>query len=618
MTDFRLPDLGEGLPDAEIVQWLVQEGDTVVEGDSMVEMSTAKAVVELPAPFSGKIIKFYGGPGDVIDTGEVLVSFQLEGEEAPADEPEKAPEPAEKAPEPTPEPEAVSGEGEVFKLPDLGEGLPDAEIVSWAVKEGDQVTEGDNMVEMSTAKAVVEVPSPFTGTVVKLYGGPGDVILTGAPLIEVNTGGKAPAKKPEPEMKPVKEAKGDSGTVVGAVVVGNEIKSETKTDAAGIKASAAVRAQAKKLKIDLASIQGTGPDGAISLSDVKKATAAPAAKASPGPSLSGDVSISPAAKTTAIALGIDIGLVQPEAGAKMVTKGDVLRAAKDNLGGDAPAAPIATSKDVKAAPKVRAYAASKGIDLATIRPSGHVGNITMADVDGAKAGAPPAEIPSGTYTRPERAFEVTGEPQKLVGPRRVMAQAMAKANAAVCNTSIFDEVSLSRWAGKQDITVRIMRSIIAASFAEPALNALFDGEAMEKTTSKGVNLGVAVDSPKGLFVPVIKDADKLDGAGLRAELNRLRKAIDEGTIKTSEMMGATITMSNFGMIAGRFATPIVLPPQVAIVGIGGLFEQLVLSEKGIENQRFMPISLTFDHRASTGGEAARFLAGILNDLALAF
>ncbi|MEE8294763.1 MAG: 2-oxo acid dehydrogenase subunit E2, partial [Sphingomonadales bacterium] len=597
----------------------VKEGDTVTEGDNMVEMSTAKAVVELPAPFSGKIIKFHGGPGDVIDTGAVLVSFQLEGEDAPVSEPEKAPEPKEVAAEPAPEPEVTSGQGEIFKLPDLGEGLPDAEIVSWVVKEGDQVTEGDNMVEMSTAKAVVEVPSPFTGTVVKLYGGPGDVILTGAPLIEINTGSKPSAKKPEPEMKPVKEAKGDSGTVVGAVVVGDEIKSETKTDASGIKASAAVRAQARKLKINLASIKGTGPDGAISLGDVKRAAEGGAPEVTAKPIVSGDVSISPAAKTTAMALGIDIGAVQPEAGAKMVTKGDVLRAAKDNLGGAAaPSAPIATSKEVQAAPKVRAYAASRGIDLATIKPTGHVGNITMADVEGAKAGVVQAEIPQGTYARPERAFEVTGEPQKLVGPRRVMAQAMAKANAEVCNTSIFDQVSLNRWAGKQDITVRIMRSIIAASFAEPALNALFDGEGMEKTTSKSVHLGVAVDSPKGLFVPVIKGADKLDGAGLRAELNRLRKAIDEGTIKTTEMMGATITMTNFGMIAGRFATPIVLPPQVAIVGIGGLFEQLVLNEKGIENQRFMPISLTFDHRASTGGEAARFLAGVLNDLALAF
>lgn len=614
MTDFKLPDLGEGLPDAEIVQWLVKEGDTVTEGDSMVEMSTAKAVVEIPAPFSGKIIKFHGGPGDVIDTGAVLVSFLLEGEEAPKAEPEKIAEPEEKPPEPSAEPETASGAGEVFKLPDLGEGLPDAEIVSWAISEGDQITEGDNMVEMSTAKAVVEVPSPFTGTVVKLFGGPGDVILTGAPLIEINIGSKASAKKPEPDLKPVKEAKGDSGTVVGAVVIGDKVTSETKTDAAGIKASAAVRAQARKLKVDLAAIQGTGPGGAISLSDVKKAPqggAPVAVKAT----ISGDVSISPAAKTTAKALAIDIALVAPEAGAKMVTKGDVLRAAKDNLGGGT--SPVAPSKDVQAAPKIRAFAAARGIDLATIKPSGHVGNITMADVEAASGGAAPVEA-LGPYTRPERAFEVSGEPQKLVGPRRVMAQAMARANSEVCNTSIFDEVSLSRWAGKQDITVRIMRSIIAASFAEPALNALFDGEKLEKTIPKGVNLGIAVDSPKGLFVPVIKDADQMDGAGLRAELNRLRGAIDEGTIKSAEMSGATITMSNFGMIAGRYATPIVSPPQVAIVGIGGLFEKLVLSTKGVENQRFMPISLTFDHRASTGGEAARFLAGILNDLALAF
>jgi len=121
-----------------------------------------------------------------------------------------------------------------------------------------------------------------------------------------------------------------------------------------------------------------------------------------------------------------------------------------------------------------------------------------------------------------------------------------------------------------------------------------------------------------MFVPVIKGADDIGGPGIRAELNRLRGAIDDGSIKMAEMSGATITLSNFGMIAGRFATPIVSPPEVAIVGIGGLFEKVVMTEKSIENQRVMPVSLTFDHRACTGGEAARFLAAILADLKLGF
>ena len=199
-----------------------------------------------------------------------------------------------------------------------------------------------------------------------------------------------------------------------------------------------------------------------------------------------------------------------------------------------------------------------------------------------------------------------------------MAEAMAKAGAEVCLTSIIDEISIARWPEATDITVRLMRSVVAAAFAEPALNAWFDGGKLEKTLHPHVHLGVAVDSPKGLFVPVLKNADALDGQALRAELNRLRKAIAESRIKLAELTGATLTLSNFGMIAGRFATPIVSPPEVAIVGIGGVFEKLVMTEKGIENQRFIPVSVTFDHRACTGGEAARFLRACLNDLALAF
>jgi len=433
MTVFKLPDLGEGLPDAEIVSWTVKEGDTVREGDNMVEMSTAKAVVEVPAPYSGRIVKLHGAPGDVIKTGAPLVTFQLEGDEPAKEQP--APEAetkAEEKPGQKPVPESQSGAVEVFKLPDLGEGLQEAEIVQWFVAVGDKITEGDNMVEMSTAKAVVEVPAPHSGKVVKLYGGPGDVIKTGAPLIEFDTGGKAAPAKAEtapvkvPEMKTIREAKGDSGTVVGAVVVGDTITSETRADAAGIKASAAVRAQARKLKIDLSSVAGSGPDGTITMADLKSggAPAKPAAK-SEIPAVTGDVSVSPSARATAGALGLDVSGIAPKAGGKMISKGDVLRAAKARIVGESitPAVPVATSKEVKAAPKVREMARQKGIDLKTVAPSGHVGNITLDDVI-KTAGGVSAPAPAQAYSRPERPYAVTGKPEKLVGPRRVMAQGM--------------------------------------------------------------------------------------------------------------------------------------------------------------------------------------------------
>ena len=616
MTDFKLPDLGEGLPDAEIVKWHVAVGDDVVEGDMMVEMSTAKAVVEVPSPYTGKVVKLFGGMGDVIDTGSTLISFAVGDEVVEiADAPKAVDVTEEAVVDAAP---VIEGEAEVFRLPDLGEGLPDAEIVKWHVAVGDAVAEGDLMVEMSTAKAVVEVPSPFTGTVTVLHGGAGDVIDTGAALIEMATGNAPAPQKAAPK-------KADAATVVGSVVVGTEIRSEATVSKDGIKAGPAVRAMAKKAGVDLASLKGSGAGGEITLSDVKNAPKAGEAPKAAAPQVVGEYKISPSAKALAASLALDISTLQPADG-KTLSKADVLAAVRSAMQGGAPApqtsnAPVAmtSGKNVQAAPKVRAYARDKGVDLAKVSATGPMGNVTLDDVNKAlKSDFAVSAAPTGTYQRPARAYDVTGEPQKFVGPRRYMAQAMAKANMEVCHTSIFDEADISGWLPGADITVRIMRSIIAGAMVEPAMNAHYDHETLSKTIQPHVNLGIAVDSERGLFVPVIKNADAKDGAALRADLNSLRGGIKDGTIKAADMSGATITLSNFGMIAGRFATPIITQPEVAIVGIGGLFEKLVMTDKGIGNHRHIPVSLTFDHRAATGGEAARFLGALKADLELPF
>ncbi len=656
MTVFNLPDLGEGLPDAEVVKWLVAEGDAIQEGENMVEMSTAKAVVEVPSPYTGRVVKLHGGPGDLINTGSPLVTFAVNGEVVEAEpEPEPAPE-AEAAPEavPEPKPEAKpatdapdapdTGAEEIFLLPDMGEGLPDAEIVQWLVAEGEAVTEGVNMVEMSTAKAVVEVPAPFTGIVARLYGGPGDVIETGEPLIAIITDGRVPKKAapkaPKAETEKADDSDdGDAGAVVGELIVGSEVKSDISVSADGIKASPVVRATAKKLKIDLASVAGSGADGQITLRDVRAAAEAGAGKAdtpatsdaapsAPQP-VSGDVKAGPVARSLAAELGVDLAGVTPSGPRGAISKKDVIAAAKALIAGSAQGAAVPStavpvsgisSKGVRAAPKVRAHARAKGVDLSRVQASGPEGSVTIADVNAAlqadfRIGSP--AVPSGTYQRPRRAYEVSGEAEKLVGPRRVMANMMAKAAAEICHTPIFDEADISRWPQDTDITVRIMRAVVAAAMVEPAINAWYDHEGPAKTIHGHVSLGMAVDSPRGLFVPVIKNLDSLSPAEMRAELDRHRKAIGDATITAKDMSGATITLSNFGMMAGKFAAPIISMPEVAIVGIGGLYDKLVMEERAIENHRFMPVSLTFDHRAATGGEAARFLRGLLDDLELA-
>jgi len=440
-----------------------------------------------------------------------------------------------------------------FHLPDLGEGLPDATIVEWHVKEGDTIKLDAPLVSMETAKAVVEVPSPYTGKVVKMHGAAGDVIETGAALAEFepdpnakqraeaeSTGhhhGPKKAAAPAPAPAPAAADREDEGTVVGAMVSSNAVLVEQVSSAGGVKAVPAVRALAKKLKVDLARVRPSGAGGVITMQDVKDAAASGSAALGAAP-----------ARAVPAAAGRHLAPELPEPG-PAPTRTAVSQAGK----------PMRT--------------------------------------------APPT-------------VQASGQPEQLKGVRRNMARVMADAHAQVVPTTLVDDADLHAWIGKQDITARLIRAIVAACKAVPALNAWFDGKNLSRTLHPQVDIGIAVDTDDGLFVPALRNADVLDAAGIRAAIKRLRSQVEERTIPASELSGYTISLSNFGMFAGRYATPVVVPPTVAIVGAGKLSHDVVAVMGGIEVHRRMPISLTFDHRAATGGEAARFLKALLDDLAL--
>jgi pyruvate dehydrogenase E2 component (dihydrolipoamide acetyltransferase) len=464
-----------------------------------------------------------------------------------------------------------------FYLPDLGEGLPDATIVEWLVEVGGTVKLDEPMVSMETAKAVVEVPSPFSGKLAKVHGDAGDVIATGAALAEFEidptlpqraeaeaTGhhhappakaAAAPAKgagSEAPDHKGVvasdeggeiatggKAPRADEGTVVGAMQSSDRVHAEQATSIGGVKAVPAVRALAKKLGVDLARVSPSGAGGVVTLQDVKAAAAA-------GTAQIGAASV--AAASAAIGRPASQGIA-------------------------AEAAPAAQRTTLSAAGK-------------------------------------PMRTTPPTVT-------ATGQPEQLKGVRRNMARVMAAAHAAVVPTSLVDDADLHDWIGKQDITARLIRAIVRACKEVPALNAWFDGEQLVRTLHPHVDIGIAVDTDDGLFVPALRNADMLDGSGVRTAIQRLRAQVAERSIPPSELTGYTISLSNFGMFAGRYATPVVVPPTVAIVGAGKLCHDVVAVMGGIEVHRRMPISLTFDHRAATGGEAARFLKAMLDDLALA-
>ncbi|KAI3590644.1 Dihydrolipoamide acyltransferase component of branched-chain alpha-keto acid dehydrogenase complex [Cupriavidus sp. U2] len=371
----------------------------------------------------------------------------------------------------------------IFKLPDLGEGLQETEIVTWHVKPGDTVQADQPLLAVETAKAIVEIPSPFAGQVARLYAQPGDIVHLGAPLVGFEGAGAAD----------------DAGTVVGNVKVGMHVvrEGETRVGAAGIqgghglKATPAVRALARKLSVDLAMVTPSGRDGVITATDVQR---------------------------------------------------------------------VAT---------------------------------TLAEVG-------PAEV--------------------VRGVRRAMAQNMARAQSEVAAATVMDDADLHAWqtvgstATGHDVTIRLVRALVAGVRAEPALNAWYEGRTGRRHLLERIDVGIAADLPEGLFVPVLRNVGKRDAADLRHGLDRMRADIKARTIAPEEMRGNTITLSNFGMIAGRYAAPIVVPPTVAILGAGRIRDEVVAAGGQPAVHRVMPLSLTFDHRVVTGGEAARFLHAVITDL----
>jgi pyruvate dehydrogenase E2 component (dihydrolipoamide acetyltransferase) len=198
-----------------------------------------------------------------------------------------------------------------------------------------------------------------------------------------------------------------------------------------------------------------------------------------------------------------------------------------------------------------------------------------------------------------------------------MARVMAQAQAEVVLTTLTDDADLHAWQPGSDLTVRLVRALVVACRAEPALNAWFDGEELTRTLHPQVDVGIAVDTPDGLFVPALRNADMLDARSIREGISRLRQQVEARSLPASELTGYTISLSNFGKFAGRYATPIVVPPSVAILGAGRVLHALVPVMGGVETHRLLPLSLSFDHRCVTGGEAARFLRAVLDDLALA-
>src|SRR5258705_5137820 len=191
---------------------------------------------------------------------------------------------------------------------------------------------------------------------------------------------------------------------------------------------------------------------------------------------------------------------------------------------------------------------------------------------------------------------------------------MASAHAEVVPTTVSDGADIGDWPAAEDITIRLVGAIAAASRAEPSLNVWYNARAGERRLIGRIDIGIAIDTDGGLIVPVLRNVGERDARDLRAGLDRMLADAKARAIPPEELRGATITLSNFGMIGGRFASLVVVPPQVAIVGAGRISEMVVAHKGQPSVRRVLPLSLTFDHRVVTGGEAARLIVTLKSDL----
>lgn len=528
------PDLG-GAEEVEIIEVCVQAGDTVEAEDSLVVLESDKASMEVPSPKSGKVVSVIVNEGDSLKEGDVILELEVAGESAATVAPEEAQQ--ETVPEPAPvedaapEPVATAAPSEqTFNIPDIGG--DSAEVIEVCVAEGDEVEEGDSLVVLESDKASMEVPSPASGKILTLLIKEGDTASEGVPLVEMAVSGAASQVAPAPkEDAPLPTPAADAKEKITEPQQVSEkhqpVTGMTENRPTGdVYAGPAVRKLAREIGVDLATVPGSGPRGRIQKSDVK----------------------------TFI---------------------------KDAL-------------------------ANKRVGQAT----GGAGIPQVPEIDFAQFG--PVRM------------------EKLSKLHKVTAANMHRSWLNVPHVTAFDDVditdledfrkSLKAEAERAGVKVTplpfLMKACAKALMAHPKMNASLHADGEQLVFKDYVHIGMAVDTPAGLMVPVVRDVDKKSIFELAQETAELAQKAKERKLKPAEMQGGTFTISSLGAMGGTGFTPIVNTPEVAILGVSKLSVKPQWDGETFQPRKMLPLSLSYDHRVVNGADAGRFfvfLNSILQD-----
>ena len=562
-----LPALGESVTEGTVTRWLKKVGDTVVADEPLVEVSTDKVDTEIPAPASGVLLAIRVPEDATVAVGAELAVIGEASEAAapaaatPAPEPvapAPAPAPAAStppAPAPTAAPAAAVGGTTSVVLPPLGESVTEGTVTRWLKQVGDAVAADEPIVEVSTDKVDTEIPAPAGGIVLAIRVPEDATVAVGTELAVIGDAGALPADTPPPPAA-------------------------APTPAAPAAAPAAPPA----------------------------AAAVPTPAAAPAPTPRPATTPPPAPATTP--------------------------------------APVAGDDEAYVTPLVRKLASEKGVDLATVVGTGVGGRIRKQDVLAAAErpatpAATPAETPAATPGAPSAPAATSapapaaasagmrGTTQSLSRLRRVIAERMVESLQVSAQLTTVVEVDVTRIAALRDRAKRefearegvkltflpfFAKAAVEALAAYPALNASLDLANGTVTYHGEVNLGVAVDTDRGLLVPVVRDAGDLSVAGLARRITDLADRTRTNKVSPDELSGGTFTLTNTGSRGALFDTPIINQPQVAILGTGSVVKRpVVISDDGsdvIAIRSMVYLALTYDHRLVDGADAARFLSAV--------
>ena len=630
-----VPDLS-GSSDVDVVEVLVNAGDSISEGDSLIVLETDKASMEVPSTHSGVVVAVKINVDDVVNEGDVLIDLDTgaaAGESAPA---EAAPaasvaESAPAAPVAAPAPAAASAV-EAVLVPDLS-GATDVDVIEVLVKDGDSVEEGDSLIVLETDKASMEVPAPKSGVVVSMKIKVDDQVNEGDLLLDLQVGGSDAAV----EATPVVESAPVAASAPAAPVAGGkenvlipDLSGATDVDVVEVLVkdgdTVAEGDSIIVLETDKASMEVPAPKGGVVVSiKIKEGDAvnegdllmelevaggaAPVAAPASAPSAPAPAAAAPAKAAPAPAAGVDKAALEKK------------------------------NRTVHAGPAVRAVAREFGVDLSLVTGTGRRGRIVKEDVQAYVKGALKqlAEKPkAGTVTGgsgipaiPEVDFSKFGEieVEKLSKIAKVTRDNMSRCWLNIPHVTQFDKADITDLeafrkemkdeAAKSGVRLTplpfMLKAIAIALKAHPKFNASLHADGEHIVYKKYVNIGMAVDTPNGLMVPVIKDADKKSIYELSNEAIELAGKAKDRKLKPAEMQGACFTISSLGGIGGTGFTPIVNAPEVAILGVSKADIEPRWNGKEFEPRKMLPLCLSYDHRAINGGDAGKFLT-YLNSL----